>query len=54
MFVPQLKDESTKIKVAVNCRGFNGEYVVIHEDGYYFTFGQRFYDNLSGILAQVA
>ena len=54
MLVPQLKDESTERKVAENCREFNGEYVVMHEDGYYFTFGQRFYDNLSGILAQVA
>lgn len=54
ILVPQPKDESTERKVAGNCREFNGEYVVMHEDGYYFTFGQRFYDNLSGILAQVA
>lgn len=54
ILVPQPKDESTERKVAENCREFNGEYVVMHEDGCYFIFGQRFYDNLSGILAQVA
>ena len=52
MLVPK-KDKLTERTVS-SFRTFNGEYVIMQEDGYYFTFGQRFYDNLSGILAQVA
>lgn len=53
MLVPKLKDESTE-RAMREFRKFNGEYVIMREDGYYFVFGQRFYDNLSGILAQLA
>ena len=38
-------------EVTGSFRKFNSKYVVMHEKGYYFIFGQRFYDNLSRLLA---
>ncbi len=38
-------------EVTGSFRKFNGKYVVMLEKGYYFIFGQRFYDNLSRLLA---
>lgn len=38
-------------EVTGSFRKFNGKYVVMLEKGYYFIFGQGFYDNLSKLLA---
>ena len=37
-------------KVVDYFREFDGNYVVMHEDGYFFIFGQQFYSNLSRIF----
>lgn len=50
MLALQLND-GMKERTVSNFRKFNGESVVMYEDGYYFIFGQKFYDDLSGLLA---
>ena len=37
-------------KVAGYLREFDGKYVVMHENGHFFVFGQQFYNNLSRIF----
>ena len=53
MLTPQLNDGFNEQIVADYFREFNGKYVVMHEDGYFFVFGQQFYNDLSRIFTQL-
>lgn len=50
MLTPNAEANFDERIFADHFREFNSDYVVMYEDGYFFEFGQKFYDDLSKLL----